>query len=200
MRRWAHTESQRGERLLPLAHLHMLSWGMRPLLAIPTTRTRASLTSQQPLGDAEGMHQVLRKVQVGRVLTKLGEALGQGCAPQPVLPRTQGHIQQTAWRDREGVRGDGWLRGTPPCGAHEHPSSNRCWDTQTQSQTAPQPLCGDGAGRGKGWLAFTIETQTKNGALNTQCSEEGKNPYTSPSRTLEVWGHSGCNVWTDSIG
>lgn len=98
---WAHTESQRGERLLPPAHPHMLSWGMLPLLAIPTPCTSASLTSQQPLGDAEGTHQVFRKVQVGRLLTKLGEALGQGCAPQPVLPRTQGHVQQMAWRGRE---------------------------------------------------------------------------------------------------
>lgn len=62
--------------------------------------------------------------------------------------------------------------------AHEHPSSNRCWDTQTQSQKAPQPSR-HGAGRGKGWLAFTMETQTKDQAPNTQCREEGKNPYLS---------------------
>ena len=48
----------------------------------------APLTFQQPLGDAEGSHQVLGNIQVGRLLAKLGEALSQSRAPQPVLPRT----------------------------------------------------------------------------------------------------------------
>ena len=62
----------------------------------------SSLTFQQPLSDAEGPHQVLRKVQVWRVLPELGEALGQSCAPEPVLPRAQRHIEQMAWGDGEG--------------------------------------------------------------------------------------------------
>jgi hypothetical protein len=67
-----------------------------------TAYTRSSLTFQQPLGDAEGTHQVLRKVQIGRLLPKLGEALGQGCAPQAVLPRAERHIEQMTWGDGVG--------------------------------------------------------------------------------------------------
>lgn len=113
--------NHRAQNCSLLPHLHMLSCRMS------ATRSgymyhplRASLTFQQPLGDAEGTHQVLREVQVGRLLTKLREALGQSCAPQPVLPRTQRHIEQMAWVDRAGVRGDGWPRRTPPQGADEH--------------------------------------------------------------------------------
>lgn len=95
---------------------------------------RASLTFQQPLGDAEGTHQVLRKVQIGRLLTNLGEALGQSCTPQPVVPRTQGDIEQMAWGDREGVRGDecsGALK-FPACGEIPRPQV-------PESTTAPVP-------------------------------------------------------------
>lgn len=82
--------------------------------ATGTVSSRASLTFQQPLGDAEGSHQVLGKVQIGRLLAELGEALGQSCAPEPMAPRTQRHVEQVAWGDRGAVRGDGWLRRSPP--------------------------------------------------------------------------------------
>ena len=48
-----------------------------PMSASGTISPRAPLTFQQPLGDAEGSHQVLGNIQVGRLLAKLGEALSQ---------------------------------------------------------------------------------------------------------------------------
>ena len=84
--------SSAGERPPRIRHTHTVS-------------ARAPLTSQQPLCDAEGTHQVLGKVQVRGLLAQLREALGQGCAPQPVLPGAQRHEQQPAWGD--GVSGSG---------------------------------------------------------------------------------------------
>lgn len=73
-----------------------------PMSATRTISPRTPLTFQQPLGDVEGSHQVLGNIQVRRLLAKLGEALSQSRAPQPVLPRTQRHVQQVAWEDRDG--------------------------------------------------------------------------------------------------
>lgn len=96
-----------------------------PMSASGTISPRAPLTFQQPLGDAEGSHQVLGNIQVGRLLAKLGEALSQSCAPQPVLPRTQWHVEQVAWEKRDG-RGEtnGSEEPVLPCRVTEAP---RMW-------------------------------------------------------------------------
>lgn len=122
---WARSENQREGHQTPLgppAHAQLVN--ACPMSATGTVSFRASLTFQQPLGDAEGSHQVLRKVQIGRLLAELGEALGQSCAPEPMAPRTQRHIEQVAWGDRGAVRGDGWLRRSPPAVLTEVP---RTW-------------------------------------------------------------------------
>ena len=88
MRMWAYIREP--ERKVPLALLSQaqLMTACLPMSATGTISPMAPLTFQQPLGDAEGSHQVLGNIQVGRLLAKLGEALSQSRAPQPVLPRT----------------------------------------------------------------------------------------------------------------
>lgn len=164
---------------------------VQPVSACHTSVTfvtcpRASLTSQQPLGDAKGTHQVLGEIQVGRLLAQLREALGQSRAPQPVLPRAQRHIQQTAWGDRAGVRE---LHGSE-CPVLTSIKVPGMW---TDPQT-PSPRT-----KTKG---PDLPKQTPNrGPSSGYTMQRGRGSgRTSPSRMLEVWGHSGCNVWADRIG